>query len=92
MKRFLWAISGALLVTACGAGASFNYRYYILKPSSYDGRLVGDKPEHDLNLAVCAPESGKQAKCLVMLKDAFLQLKSDYLQLQQQLKECQRGK
>lgn len=92
MGRLIWVMVGALLVTACGAAASFPYRYYVLKADRFEGTLVGDKPQNDLPLSVCAPETGKQGKCLVMLKDAYLKLKSDYLDLQTKLKDCQKGR
>lgn len=91
MGRLAWICMGALLATACGAAASYPYRYYVLQANSYQGKLLADKPENDLALAVCAPEAGKQGKCMVMLKDAYLQLKSDYLDLQNRLAACQRG-
>lgn len=90
MARLTWMLTGAMLVTACGAAASYPYRYYVLKADHYDGTLLGAKPEQDLPLAVCKPEAGKQGKCLVMLKDAYLQLKADYLDLQTKLAACQR--
>lgn len=90
MGRVAWVLLGAMLATACGAAASYPYRYYVLRADSYKGTLVGNKAENDLPLAVCAPESGKEGKCLVMLKDAYLQLKADYLDLQNKLAACQK--
>ncbi len=91
MGRLACVLFGALLVTACGAAASYPYRYYVLKADSYKGVLLGNKAENDLALSVCAPEPGKEGKCMVMLKDAYLQLKADYLDLQNKLAACQRG-
>lgn len=92
MGRIACVFLGAILVTACGAAASYPYRYYVLQANSYQGKLLGNKPENDLALSVCAPEPGKQGKCMVMLKDAYLQLKADYLDLQAKLAACQRGR
>jgi hypothetical protein len=93
MGRLYWFSLGACItVVGCAASASFPYRYYVLQADKYEGKLLADKPANDLSLAVCAPEAGKQAKCLVMLKDAYLQLRADYLSLQTQLSDCQRGK
>ena len=92
LKNIVLLFIGAALATACGAVASYPYRYYVLQASSYQGKLLGAKPENDLSLTVCAPEAGKQGKCLVMLKDQYLQLKADYLDLQTKLKDCQRGR
>lgn len=92
MGRMSWIMLGALLATSCGAAASFPYRYYILRAESWEGKLEGAKPEQDLPLAVCKPEPGKQGKCITMLKDPYLQLKADYLDLQTKLKDCQKGR
>lgn len=91
MGRLKWFFLGAIFF-GCAASAKFNYRYYVLQADRYEGKLLGDKPQNDLDLAVCRPENGKQAKCLVMLKDAYLQLKADYLNLSQQLADCQKGR
>lgn len=92
MGRLTCILLGAMLATACGAAASFPFRYYVLKADRWEGTLMGAKPQDDLPLTVCAPETGKQGKCLVMLKDAYLKLKADYLDLQTKLKDCQKGR
>ena len=92
MGRLYWLSLGVLLAVCGCAAASFPYRYYVLAPVNFEGKLIGAKPADDLDLTVCKPEPGKQAKCLVMLKDAYMQLKADYQNLQQQLSDCQRGR
>jgi len=91
MGRITWFIFGAVLF-GCGASASFNYRYYILSANSYDGTLMAPRDKDDLPLSVCKPTPGKKGPCAVMLKDAYLKLKEDYLNLQTQLRDCQRGR
>jgi hypothetical protein len=82
MGRVSWIFLGFILA-ACGtAGASFPFRYYNLKPDSYEGKLEGATPQDHLPLAVCAPSPGKQNKCTVLLSDAFTKLKSDFQKLQ----------
>lgn len=90
-RLHFFALGAGLAIVGCAASATFPYRYYTLHPDSYSGKLEGAKPQDDLNLQVCAPEQGKQNKCIVMLKDPYLQLKADYLNLATQLEACQRG-
>lgn len=91
MARISWMIIGAVLITACGAAAQFNYHYFGVDAANYDGYLRGPKPENDLPFSTCKPTPGKAAPCLAMIKDQFLALKADYLDLQNKLNACQRG-
>jgi hypothetical protein len=79
-------------LVGCAAAAKFNYRYYAIEAADYRGKLKGPRPEDDISFEACKPVEGKAAPCIAMLKDAYLQLKADYLQLSQQLSDCQRGK
>lgn len=78
-------------MTACGAVAQFSYHYYGLNAASYEGNLLGPTPAQDLPFATCKPTPGKASPCVAMLKDPFLALKADYLDLQNKLSACQRG-
>lgn len=91
MKNLAWACVGALIMTACGAVAQFNYRYYSVDAVKYDGYLRGPTADKDLPFETCKPTPGKAAPCLAMLKDQYLALKADYLNIQTQLANCQRG-
>lgn len=86
-----FALGVMIAVAGCGAAAQFNYRYYAVKADNYSGKLLGPTEKEDLPFTVCKPSEGKAAPCIAMLKDAYLQLKSDYLNLQTQLADCQRG-
>ena len=79
-------------VIGCGAASPFGYKYYSLKPDSYKGKLEGNEAANDLPLSVCAPDLKDKNKCVVMLTQEAFRLKSEVLQLRQQLKDCQRGR
>ena len=81
----------SLVFVACGA-APFGYKYYVLKPNSYQGTLEGADSAKDLPLSTCAPSGKDQNKCIVMLTQEAYRLKSELLQLRQQLQDCQRGR
>lgn len=81
----------AVAVIGCGAASPFGYKYYGLKPDSYRGKLEGNEAANDLPLSVCAPDAKDKNKCVVMLTQEAYRLKSELLQLRQQLKDCQRG-
>ncbi len=78
-------ILGALLV-GC---ASFNYRYYGLEAVSYEGKLLGPKPENDIPFSQCKPDDVVKGKCVVMLVDDFFSMKKDYEDTKAQLRACQ---
>ena len=46
----------SLVFVACGA-APFGYKYYVLKPNSYQGTLEGADSAKDLPLSTCAPQN-----------------------------------
>lgn len=81
-----------MAVAGCAAAAKFQYRYYALDAADYRGYLRGPTDKDDLDLVLCKPQQGKAAPCITVLKDEFLRIKSDYLQMSQQLSDCQRGK
>lgn len=86
-----FALGVMLAVTACGVAAQFNYRYYSVGADHYEGVLRGPTEKDDLPFSTCKPSQGKAAPCIAMLKDPYLQLKADYLDLQNKLSACQRG-
>ena len=90
MGRVTWILVGVLLAACGGASAQFPFRYYTLKPASYEGKLEGATPQDDLPLSTCAPSPGKQNQCITMLKDTALKLKSDYLNQQEEIKRLNR--
>lgn len=92
MRNIVLIFIGAALATACGAMAQFNYRYYAVDAVKYEGFLRGPTADKDLPFTVCQPIPGKAAPCLAMMKDQYLALKADYLDLQTKLAACQRGK
>lgn len=81
-----------LAVAGCGAASPFGYKYYVLKPDRYEGRLEGADQSKDLPLSVCAPSGQDKNKCIVMLTQEAYRLKAELLDLRQKLKDCQRGR
>jgi hypothetical protein len=76
---------GALLVGCAG----FSYRYYGLDVPSYEGKLLGPKPELDKPFSVCKPDDVMKGKCVVMIQDEFFRMKQDYEETKRMLKDCQ---
>jgi hypothetical protein len=90
-KDFAYGIGvGFCLCIAGCAAVTFPYKYYGLSASDYNGTLLGPTQSDDVNLQVCAPTSTNAAPCTVMLTDAYLQLKEDYLDKVNQLNDCQK--
>jgi hypothetical protein len=88
-KHFAAGIAMGLLLAAC-AGASFPYKYYGV--DLIDQKLLGPTPADDLSLlAECSPTAANAAPCTGMLTDAFLALKQDYLDKENQLNNCQQA-
>jgi hypothetical protein len=86
-KHFLAGMLMGLGLAAC-AGASFPYKYYGLDLK--DQKLLGPTTADDLSLAAsCDATATNQSPCVAMLSDAFLSLKQDYLDIQNQLNTCQ---
>lgn len=91
-----------LSLAAC-AGAKFNYRWYSLRAAEYTGTLLGQSPKDDLSFEECHPDpepspgvspgpAPKRVKCVVLLTDEFLRLRTEHLELEQRLIECQEGR
>lgn len=92
MGKLGWfAMGGLLVLFGCGAAAKFQYKYFVLEAKDYRGTLKGPQPKDDLSLELCKPSQGKAGPCITVLKDEFLRIKSDYLNISQQLQDCQRG-
>lgn len=77
-------------IAGCGAANPFGYKYYVLKPDSYAGKLEGVDATKDLSLSACAPSGQDKNKCIVMLTQEAYRLKSELLTLRQKLKDCER--
>jgi hypothetical protein len=88
-KRFILGAFSGVFLCACAA-TTFPYKYYALKADSYEGSLLGPKPEDDLPLSVCAPTAQDKAPCITVRRAEFLRIKSEYLDLIEQLQACQR--
>ncbi len=86
--KFCFGFLLGLLIVGC-AGVSFPYKWYYPEPASFDGVLLGDKPEHDLPLSVCQKDAQGNHGCVTMLKADFKALYTDYLDTKQRLISCE---
>lgn len=85
-KQFAIGVLFGLSLAAC-AGATFPYHYYGIDLK--DGKLLGPTADKDLDLSVCQATATDQSPCVGMMTDAFLQLKTDYIDTKNQLVACQ---
>ena len=97
-RAFALGFASALALAGCAA-MKFPYHWYGLQPFSYDGTLLGPEPKDDLPLSDCAPEPrpspgpspGPPAngRCVVLKSEVFLKLRTDFLELEQRLSDCE---
>ena len=76
------------LMMACTA---WNYHEYTISAESYEGKLLGPKPENDIPFSDCKPTAADLAPCIAIKTAEFLRLKQDYIDTQNALKACQHG-
>jgi hypothetical protein len=84
-KHFIAGVCLGIGLMACAA--AFPYKYYGLDLK--DQKLLGPTPADDLPLSDCDATASNAAPCVGMMSDAFLALKQDYLDIQNQLNDCQ---
>jgi hypothetical protein len=89
-KREIIFLLLGLSLSGC---ASFAYRYYYLDGVSFTtGKLIGDKPENNLDFSACAPTPKNKYPCACMFTDTLLAWKGDYEKCIAKLKACEDGK
>lgn len=88
-NRFVLGFASCLLLVGC-AGASFPFRYYGLAAASFEGKMLGPKPEQDLDLKACQPTAQDAGPCVVLFTKDFLSIKREYLDMQNRLIECEK--
>ena len=90
-RSFLLGFGSCLLMILGCATAGISYRYYGISGVSFDqGKLLGPSEIDDIPLSKCAPSGESKTPCVVMFSDEFLAFKKDYLDLKQQLIDCQK--
>lgn len=79
----------AAMIAALASCATpqFNYKWYGIDPAA--GKILGPTPDKDLALSLCQGDEAQAGKCVIMFVDEFDRLRTDYIQMQVQLKECQ---
>lgn len=87
LKHFSLGLLLGIVLIGC---AGFSYRYYGLDLPSYDGTLLGPKPEDDISFSVCKPDDQSKGKCVVLKADEFFRLKQEYQDMQERLKACEK--
>ena len=90
LDRWLFLFIVATSAVACGAATPFGFKYYNLKPVSFEGKLEGATDKEDLPLSVCKPSGGEVNRCVVMLTREAYRLKEEVLQLRQKVKDLER--
>jgi hypothetical protein len=88
-SQFVLGFASCLLLMGC-AGAGFPFKYYGLSAASYEGKMLGPKPEDDLALTGCAPTAQDASPCVVLFTKEFLSIKREYLDMQNRLIECEK--
>lgn len=88
-RSYLFGFLSALVLVGCTA--LFNYKWYGLELVSYqDGILRGPKPDLDLPLTKCQPDTTDKGKCVVMFSEEFQTMKGDYDATKDALIQCQK--
>jgi hypothetical protein len=90
-RQFTAGFIFAIILVGC-ASVSFPYKYYNPQFLNYDGTLLGAKVEDDLPSNLCAPREGAKSPCVVMFTHDFFGMKSEFLDMQNRLQECQQPK
>ena len=85
-KNFVAGFCLGISLMAC-CGATFPYHYYGIDLK--DQKLLGPTTQGDLPLTDCAASAANESPCIGMMSDAFLSLKQDYLNIQNELNNCQ---
>lgn len=88
MERLGWLLPILFVLLGFGScAANFPYKYYGMDRP--DGLLLGPSDSDDISITACDP-NGDKGRCIVMMEDAFYQLKQKYMELQTQLEACQK--
>jgi len=86
MNPSAYAAALTAALASCATPA-FNYKWYGIDPAA--GKLLGPDASTDLPLTRCQGDEQQAGKCAVMFIDEFDRLRTDYIQLKVQLRECQ---
>lgn len=90
MKSFFAGFALALVLLACAAAPTFNYKFYNISGNSFAGTLLGPTPKDDVPFERCLPVNGKQ-QCVVVFYTELDALIKDYKTTKQNLIDCQKG-
>lgn len=88
-RAFFTGLLLGLLPASC-ASLPFPYHFYSPAPVSYEGDLLGPTAKDDISFKTCEPDDKEKSKCVVLTSVEFFRLKQEYLDLEQQLMDCQR--
>lgn len=86
MSTVNYALAMSAALASC-ATPGFNYKWYGIDPAA--GKLLGSTEQEDLPLSTCQGDQQQQGKCAVMLVNEFERMRTDYIRLKIQLKECE---
>lgn len=84
-----FAIAIFMLTTLGSCAAAFPYKFYGIVPST--STLLGPDPKQDLPLSLCEPDDEAKGKCVVLFREEFERLMSDYISTKERLKQCEQN-
>lgn len=90
-QAFAIGFSTALMLLI-GCAGKWPYKPYGLDADSYSGWLRGPNPENDVALELCKPDIHAKGKCYVIFAEDYHRLRTEYLDMQERLKACEKPK
>lgn len=92
LNRTSFSLGFFLCFSMMGCAGAFTYKYYGMQLADYtNGKLLGPEAKDDLDMRVCEPTASDKGPCVVMLREAFFELKRDYEAKDEALIACQQG-
>ena len=85
MRKFILGLGMGLILTAC---ASFDYNVFVLRYK--EGKLNSKDPKNDLPISICDDTPQSKANCYVLLRADYIQVRSDFIEMQRRLKACEK--
>jgi hypothetical protein len=80
-----------LPILACASGSSAPDYYGLSIPDYSKGQLLGTKEKHDLPISTCQPDQFQKGKCVVVLREDFERLRTDYEIMQIRLRHYEKN-
>lgn len=89
MKKRIMAVLFGMSISACSSTPPFPYKFYYLDFPGHN--LIGNIPENDIDVQVCDDyRKSFEHKCVVMMKEDFMKMYSEYTETIEKLIESQK--